>query len=76
MGNLLAAPGQNLRRGGQDLLAVDTPSGSKLLYTYLAEQLAGYLGVSPDTLPAGIELNEVAYRFLAQGNQLEDIYRH
>jgi TIR domain/SIR2-like domain len=53
---------------------VDTPSGSKLLYTYLAEQLAGYLGVSADTLPAGIELNEVAYRFLAQGNQLEDIY--
>jgi TIR domain/SIR2-like domain len=59
---------------GQDLLAVDTPSGSKMLYAYLAEQLAEYLGISADSLPPGIELNEVAYRYLAQGNQLEDIY--
>jgi TIR domain/SIR2-like domain len=59
---------------GQDLLAVDTPSGSKMLYAYLAEQLAEYLGISADSLPSGIELNEVAYRYLAQGNQLEDIY--
>src|SRR5882672_7144038 len=59
---------------GQDLLTVDTPAGSKLLYAYLAEELAGYLGVSADSLPAGSELNEVAYRFLAQSNQVEDIY--
>lgn len=59
---------------GQDLLTIDTPAGSKLLYAHLAEQLAEYVGISADSLPAGNELNEVAYRFLAQGNQLEDIY--
>ena len=59
---------------GQDLLIVDTPVGPKLLYTYLAEQLADYLGVSADNLSLGSELNEVAYRFLAQSNQVEDIY--
>lgn len=59
---------------GQDLLTVDTPAGPKLLYAYLAEQLAGYLGVSAAHLPLGSEPNEVAYRFLAQTNQVEDIY--
>ena len=51
-----------------------TPAGPKLLYAYLAEQLAEYVGVSADNLPPGGELNEVAYRFLAQSNQIEDIY--
>ena len=59
---------------GQDLLIVDTPVGPKLLYTYLAEQLADYLGVSAENLSLGSELNDVAYRFLAQSNQVEDIY--
>ena len=59
---------------GQDLLTVVTPAGPKFLYAYLAEQLAIYLGVSADNLPVGGELNEVSCRFLAQTNQLEDIY--
>src|SRR5262249_9891936 len=45
-----------------------------LLYPLLAQRLAEYLGVSGDELPHGNELNTVACRFLAQGNQVEDIY--
>jgi TIR domain/SIR2-like domain len=59
---------------GQDLLTITDAAGPKLLYTYFAEQLAGYVGVSSENLPVGGEINEVAYRFLAQGNQVEDIY--
>jgi hypothetical protein len=59
---------------GQDLLKIDGPGGPKFLYAYLADQLADYLGVPTDNLPLGAELNSVACRFLAQGNQVEDIY--
>ena len=59
---------------GQDLLTIADPAGQKLFYAYLAQQLAGYVGVSTDSLPPGGELNEVACRFLAEGNQIEDIY--
>jgi len=59
---------------GQDLLTIADPAGPKLLYAYLAEHLAQYVGVSSDNLPLGGELNEVACRFLAKGNQVEDIY--
>lgn len=59
---------------GPDLLVIDTPSSTISLYAYLAEQLATHIGVSAEDLPAGGELNEVACRFLAQGNQVEDIY--
>lgn len=59
---------------GPDLLIIDSPSGHKSLYAYLAEQLAVSIGVSNDNLPVGSELNEVACRFLAQGNQVEDLY--
>lgn len=59
---------------GPDLLTITDDAGPRLLYAYLAEQLAGYVGVSAYNLPVGAELNEVACRFLAQGNQVEDIY--
>ena len=59
---------------GSDLLIIDSPSGQTSLYAYLAEQLAGSIGVPIDNLPIGGELNEVACRFLAQGNQVEDLY--
>ena len=59
---------------GQDLLTVDVDGQEVLLYPYLAEKLARYLDVPADGLPAMGALNEVAYRFLAQGNDLEDLY--
>jgi TIR domain/SIR2-like domain len=59
---------------GQDVLTITDAGGPKLLYAYLAEQLAKYVGVSAENLPPGAELNEVACRFLAQNNQAEDIY--
>lgn len=59
---------------GQDLLNVASPRGTKPLYAYLAEELAAYLDVSADNLTQGGELNDVACRYLAAGNQIEDIY--
>jgi hypothetical protein len=59
---------------GPDLLVIDTPSSKTSLCAYFAEQLAHRIGVSTQDLPVGGELNEVACRFLAQGNQVEDIY--
>jgi hypothetical protein len=59
---------------GQDLLTLPGTGLQGNLYSYLAEKLAGYLGLSAEGLPEGGELNELACRFLAQGNQVEDIY--
>lgn len=59
---------------GQDLLTVDIDGRQVLLYSYIAEKLARYLGVPAEDLPAAGALNEVACRFLAQGSDLEDLY--
>jgi hypothetical protein len=59
---------------GRDLLIVNDASGPKLFYPYLAEKLAISLGVSPENLPDDEELNEVACRYITQGNRVEDIY--
>ncbi len=59
---------------GPDLLVVETPTGPTSLYAYLADQLARRVGVPSNDLPAGLELHEVAVRFLAQGNLIEDLY--
>jgi len=59
---------------GQDLLKLDESGGSQLLYPYLANRLAEYLGISIDQLPDGGELNAVACRYLAQGNPVEEVY--
>jgi len=59
---------------GQDLLTVPESTGHKLLYPYLAQKLANYLKVSADDLPAGSELNEVAYRYLSKGKPAQQIY--
>lgn len=59
---------------GQNLLTVDVDGRQILLYSYLAEKLARYLGVPAEDLPAAGALNEVAYRFLAEGNDIEDLY--
>jgi hypothetical protein len=59
---------------GQNLLTVDLDGRQVLLYPYLAGKLAQYLGVPAEDLPAVGALNEVAYRFLAEGNDIEDLY--
>jgi TIR domain/SIR2-like domain len=66
--------GQVIPVVGRDLLIVSDADGSKLLYPYLAEKLAIALEVSPENLPDGEELNEVACRFISAGNRVEDIY--
>src|SRR5215469_12159235 len=69
----LIEEGQVIPVVGRDLLTVDV-GGPKLLYPYLAEKLAVSLAVSPDNLPDGEELNEVACRYITAGNRVEDIY--
>ena len=59
---------------GQDLLTIPESSGHTHLYPYLAARLAAYLEVSPENLPAGFELNEVASRFIEAGNPGQDVY--
>jgi hypothetical protein len=59
---------------GRDLLTVVDTAGPKLFHPYLAEKLAGSLGVSSENLPDGEELNEVACRYITHGNRVEDIY--
>jgi hypothetical protein len=60
---------------GQDLLTVPESTGHKLLYPFLASKLAEYLEVSTDDLPAGSELNEVACRYLKEGQgKPQEIY--
>ena len=70
----LIEEGQVIPVVGSDLLTVSEGADQKLLYPYLAEKLALSLGVSPEKLPAGEELNEVACRYITGGNRIEDIY--
>ncbi len=70
----LIEEGQVIPVVGRDMLTVSDSNGPKLLYPYLAERLAASLGVSPDKLPQGEELNEVACRYITGGNRIEDIY--
>jgi hypothetical protein len=41
---------------------------------HLAARLAERIGVSPDKVPSGKELNEVACRHLSKGGQIDDLY--
>jgi hypothetical protein len=59
---------------GQDLLTIPENTGHKLLYPFLAERLAKYLRVSSEDLPDGLELNEVACRYIAKGKPSQHIY--
>jgi len=70
----LIEEGQVIPVVGRDLLVVSDAGGAKSLYPYLAEKLAASLGVPPDDLPPGEELNEVACRYISGGNRIEDIY--
>ncbi len=59
---------------GPELLRVETPSGPRLLYDWLAERLAGKLGVDLSQLPDGYTLNDVVCGFLSTRGRREDTY--
>ena len=59
---------------GPDLLLIAQGDPPTLLYPLLAERLAQYLEVSDEAAPAALSLNAVACRYLARGNDAQDIY--
>jgi hypothetical protein len=44
------------------------------LYAQIAARLADYFDIPSDSLAPGGELHDVACRYLAQGNVVEEIY--
>jgi hypothetical protein len=59
---------------GRDLQILRHEGSETLLYPWLAKRLAAYLGVSGGDPPDVGDLNDVVCRFLAKGNQVEDVY--
>jgi hypothetical protein len=59
---------------GPELLLVDTDTGPRLLYEWLAEKLAGRLGVDTSLLPRPYTLNDVVCWFLAARGRREEAY--
>ena len=59
---------------GPDLLVLSQGDSPTLLYPLLAERLAQYLELSDEASPSGPSLNAVACRYLAGGNDPQDIY--
>ena len=59
---------------GPELLQVETESGPRLLYDWLAERLATRLGVEPALLPLPYTLNDVVCCFLAARGRREEAY--
>ena len=59
---------------GSELLRINTPSGPKLLYDWLAERLVGKLGVDASQLPQPYTLNDVICLFLAARGRREEAY--
>jgi len=59
---------------GPDLLVLSPREPPTFLYALLAERLAQYLELSDEASPASQSLNGVACRYLAQGNDPQDIY--
>ena len=59
---------------GPELLRVDTETGPRLLYDWLAEKLAGKLGVDTSLLPAAYTLNDVVCWFLSARGRREEAY--
>jgi hypothetical protein len=51
---------------GPELLEVETDSGPRLLYEWLAEKLAARLNVDPSILPSPLTLNDVVCQYLSQ----------
>jgi hypothetical protein len=59
---------------GAELLRVETPGGTKLLYDWLAERLASKLNVDLSQLPQSYTLNDVVCLFLAARGRREEVY--
>ena len=59
---------------GPELLRVETDTGPRLLYDWLAEKLAGRLNVDARTLPSPYTLNDVVCQFLASRGRREEAY--
>ncbi|HVH18214.1 MAG TPA: toll/interleukin-1 receptor domain-containing protein [Myxococcota bacterium] len=59
---------------GPELLKVDTDAGPRLLYDWVAEKLAGKLGVDTGQLPRPATLNDVVSWYLASHGRREEAY--
>jgi len=59
---------------GPELLRVETDTGPRLLYDWLAEKLAARLGVDPTQLPQPYTLNDVVCWFLSSRGRREEVY--
>ena len=59
---------------GPDLLRVQTDSGLRPLYEWLAEKLAARLSVDPVGLPQPLTLNDVMCSYLGQHGRREEAY--
>ncbi len=59
---------------GPELLKVETESGPRLLYDWMAEKLAAKLGVDTTRLPQPYTLNDVVCWFLSARGRREDTY--
>ena len=59
---------------GPELLEVDTDTGPRLLYDWLAEKLAAKLGVDTALLPQPYTLNDVVCWYLSMRGRREEAY--
>ncbi len=59
---------------GPDLLRVQTDSGLRPLYVWLAERLAARLSVDATSLPQPLSLNDVVCSYLGQRGRREEAY--
>jgi hypothetical protein len=59
---------------GPELLKVETETGPRLLYEWIAERLAGKLGVDTAQLPQPCTLNDVVCWFLSSRGRREEAY--
>jgi hypothetical protein len=59
---------------GPELLRVQTESGTRPLYDWMAEKLASKLGVDTSRLPESYNLNDVVCWFLSTHGRREDTY--
>ncbi|HEX5124774.1 MAG TPA: toll/interleukin-1 receptor domain-containing protein [Rhodanobacteraceae bacterium] len=59
---------------GPDLLRVQTDSGLRPLYVWLAEKLAARLSVDAASLPQPLSLNDVVCSYLGQRGRREEAY--
>ena len=59
---------------GPELLKVETETGPHLLYEWIAERLAGKLGVDTALLPQPCTLNDVVCWFLSSRGRREEAY--